>query len=89
MKPRNPIAVLTLLFAAAQLLPQPLSPKPQSPSTAQTPDPKPQTPASLRIGLWTLWHDNQLTIEPTPQPLNPKPQTPPPSASARPAPPSP
>jgi len=24
-------------------------------------------PATLRVGLWTLWHDNQISISPTPE----------------------
>jgi len=48
------IHALALLFAAAYLTPQ-------------TPDPGPRTPSTLRIGLWTLWHDKQLTLAPTPQ----------------------
>lgn len=36
------------------------------PSNGQTPAKAPaHSPATLRIGLWTLWHDKEITIAPT------------------------
>lgn len=40
-----------------------------APALAQSPAAKPAAhpPATLRIGLWTLWHDKEITIAPTPE----------------------
>ena len=48
------LAVLLLAFAGPVTL------------NAQTPRTVTQSPATLRIGLWTLWHDKQLTVAPVP-----------------------
>jgi stage II sporulation protein D len=62
VNPPTPIALLALLFAA--ILPAPAqSPQPANfapihPTSAH------QAPSTLRIGLWTLWHDKQLTLAP-------------------------
>jgi stage II sporulation protein D len=39
------------------------------PLLAQNPSPtrSPHPPATLRIGLWTLWHDKQISISPAPE----------------------
>ncbi|MGA3264098.1 MAG: SpoIID/LytB domain-containing protein [Terracidiphilus sp.] len=39
-----------------------------APALAQSSAAKPAThpPATLRVGLWTLWHDKEITIAPTP-----------------------
>jgi stage II sporulation protein D len=87
MKPCHLIPALALLLASrlsapAQAL-NPAQPTPHPPdSTPDTRHPIPHTPSTLRIGLWTLWHDKQLTLAPTdprpparPQTRDPRPET--------------
>jgi stage II sporulation protein D len=33
---------------------------------AQPPQPAPHLTGTLRVGLWTLWHDREITVSPTP-----------------------
>ena len=50
---KRPLPILCLAILAAS-------------APAQSPQPAPHPPATLRIGLWTLWHDKQITISPAP-----------------------
>ena len=52
---------LPLALSRALLLAALLTPAAQAQSSA---NPLPHPPATLRIGLWTLWHDKQITIAP-------------------------
>jgi stage II sporulation protein D len=36
-------------------------------SCAEPPKPSPHHGATLRVGLWTLWHDKEMTISPAPE----------------------
>jgi stage II sporulation protein D len=36
-------------------------------SCAQSSKPSPHGGATLRVGLWTLWHDSEITVSPTPE----------------------
>jgi len=63
MKPHFLIPVLALLLMAP------------SSSRAQTPIATHPAKSTLRIGLWTLWRDNQLTLAPTSDPRHPIPDT--------------
>jgi stage II sporulation protein D len=38
-----------------------------SASCAQSPKPSPHHGATLRVGLWTLWHDKEITVSPAPE----------------------
>ena len=51
------VGMLALLGLAASI-----------PALAQLPDSKqvPRAAATLRIGLWTLWHDKEITVSPAP-----------------------
>jgi stage II sporulation protein D len=77
MRLRFPISAFALLLA----LPSPT--RTQTPNSAhpipETPDPGPETRSTphstLRIGLWTLWHDKQLTLAPTPYTPYPTPDS--------------
>jgi len=57
MKPRIQILALALFLTTH-------APTPAQSPIPQTLDPRPQTRPTLRIGLWTLWHDKQLTLAP-------------------------
>ncbi len=56
MNPRRLIPTLALLLAAIHAGPQTPGPRPQ------TLAPIPHSRSTLRIGLWSLWHDKQITI---------------------------
>jgi stage II sporulation protein D len=83
MKPRIHFSFLVLLLGAS-FFSAAKDPRPQTPDptphaahpTPQTPNPKPQNRSTLRIGLWTLWHDKQITLTRIPQTPDPRPQTP-------------
>src|SRR5580658_3461416 len=36
-------------------------------SCAQSPKPSPHHGATLRVGLWTLWHDKEMTVSSAPE----------------------
>src|SRR5208337_1295368 len=61
MSARLPVRWCAVLLVAAVAV--------LSPAIAQSPLAKPaaHAPATLRVGLWTLWHDKEVTVSPTPE----------------------